>query len=185
MLLTELSVHHKDHFIYIIMVICDLKADFCSTQGSCHLRGMQVVGTIVVMMRWEKLWWPSPPHSKRDHQKRQQHERYSSFCVDLPMVAFTLIATVQTITGLILMYLSSACYVIVIHARTNPLICHVLQRPARRSARVRLKQESKIDDPWKLLDPHEPRKTENKPYRKGRVLTSYSVVHIVQISEGI
>ena len=56
MLLTEFSVHHKDHFIYIIMMMCDLKADFCSTQGSCHLRGMQVVGTIVVMMRWEKLW---------------------------------------------------------------------------------------------------------------------------------
>ena len=82
------------------------------------------------------------------------------------------------------MYINGACYVIVVHARTNPLISHVPQRPARKSARVRLKQESKINDPWKLLDPHEPRKADNKPFRKGRVLTSCSVVHIIRISEG-
>ena len=77
-------------------MVCDLKVDFCSTQGSCHLQGMQGVGTTVVMMRWEKLWRPSPPHIRRDHQKRQQHKRYSYFCVDLPMATFTRITTVQT-----------------------------------------------------------------------------------------
>ena len=41
------------------------------------------------------------------------------------------------------------------------------QRPTRR---VRLKTESKADDPWKLLDPHEPVKTEKKPHRKGKTL---------------
>ena len=54
----------------------------------------------------------------------------------------------------------------------NVLYCLVshTQRTPRRTARVRLKKESKIDDPWKLLDPYEPMKAENKPFRKGRTL---------------
>lgn len=47
------------------------------------------------------------------------------------------------------------------------------QKTLRRSARVRVKRENKMEDPWKLLDPHHPAGTaEKKPFKKG---TTYRI----------
>ena len=52
----------------------------------------------------------------------------------------------------------------------------------RRSKRVRLKEEAKMEDPWKLLDPHDPVSTSdsNRPFKKGMGVVYNIVSNIAQ-----